>query len=85
MYRTARKSADFMSVRTVDTVFCLWKQNRWWSAPPEGDVDYEIGPDEVMGAAEKNAVLLEVVEGEDVEKMDILLSLAITGGDYSWI
>ena len=27
----------------------------------------------------------EMVEGEDVEKYDVLLSLAITGGDYSWI
>ena len=32
-----------------------------------------------------DAVLLEVVEGEDVEKMDALLSLAITGGNYDWI
>lgn len=23
--------------------------------------------------------------GEEVEKMDTLLSLAVTGGDYSWI
>ena len=51
----------------------------------EEDVDYEIGPDEVMGSSEKNAVLIEIEEGEDVEKMDILLSLAITGGDYEWI
>ena len=51
----------------------------------EEDMDYEIGPDEVMGSSEKNAVLIEIEEGEDVEKMDILLSLAITGGDYEWI
>ena len=32
------------------------------------------------------AVLLEKIEGsEEVEKMDALLSLAITGGDDSWI
>ena len=66
----------FLSVETEPMVVC---------PTCEGDVDYEIGPDDVMGAAEKNAVLLEIVEGEDVEKMDILLSLAITGGDYSWI
>lgn len=52
----------------------------------DGDIDYEIGPDEVMGEAGKNAILVQVVEGlEEVEKMDILLSLAITGGDYNWI
>jgi hypothetical protein len=27
----------------------------------------------------------EYIEGEDVEKYDTLLSLALTGGDYSWI
>ena len=48
-------------------------------------MDYEIGPDEVMGSSEKNAKLIEIEEGEDVEKMDVLLSLAITGGDYEWI
>lgn len=48
-------------------------------------VDMEIGPDEEMPVAEEAAKLLQVVEGEDVEKMDTLLSLAITGGDYEWI
>lgn len=48
--------------------------------------DMEIGPDEEMPVQEESAVLLQVVEGEEeVEKMDTLLSLAITGGDYSWI
>jgi peptide subunit release factor 1 (eRF1) len=48
--------------------------------------DPEIGPDEVMPENEKTAQLLQVIEGEEeVEKMDGLLSLAITGGDYSWI
>ena len=28
---------------------------------------------------------LTTLEGEDVEKYDTLLSLAITGGDYTWI
>ena len=35
------------------------------------------------GAA--TAELQEIVEGENVEKMDRLLSLAITGGDYEWL
>lgn len=43
------------------------------------------GPDEVMEAEEKTAKLMRIVEGaEEVEKMDALLSLAITGGDYNW-
>ena len=29
--------------------------------------------------------LLQMIEGEDVEKYDALLSLAVTGGDYSWM
>lgn len=33
----------------------------------------------------EDAKLLKVIEGEDVEKMDGLLSLARTGGDFSWI
>lgn len=46
----------------------------------------EIGPDEEMPKIEEHAVLLQVVSGEEeVEKMDTLLSLAITGGDYTWI
>lgn len=40
----------------------------------------------MMEADEKTAKLVRIVEGaEDVEKMDALLSLAITGGDYNWI
>ena len=40
----------------------------------------------VMEAEEKTAKLMRIVEGaEEVEKMDALLSLAITGGDYNWI
>ena len=48
--------------------------------------DMEIGPDEEMPVAKETAKLLEVVEGaENVERMDALLSLAVTGGDYDWI
>ena len=49
------------------------------------EFDTEIGPDEVLLEERKDAVLLRIVEGEDVEKMDALLSLAITGGNYEWI
>ena len=48
-------------------------------------MDLEIGPDDEMPEVKEAAVLLEVIEGEDVEKMDGLLSLAATGGDYGWI
>lgn len=48
--------------------------------------DMEIGPDEIMAEIKENAILLEMIEGEEeVEKMDGLLSLAATGGDYEWI
>lgn len=48
--------------------------------------DMEIGPDEDMVQAVETAKLVQVIEGEEeVEKMDGLLSLAITGGDYNWI
>ena len=43
------------------------------------------GPDEGMGELTDTAELQEIVEGENVEKMDRLLSLAITGGDYEWL
>lgn len=46
----------------------------------------EIGPDDEMPEATEHAKLLDVIEGEEeVEKMDALLSLAITGGDYDWL
>ena len=47
--------------------------------------DMEIGPDDEMPEVKETAVLLKVIEGEDVEKYDTLLSLAVTGGDYGWI
>lgn len=50
------------------------------------EADMEIGPDEDMPKAVEDAKLLSMVEGEEeVEKMDTLLSLALTGGDYTWI
>ena len=50
------------------------------------EIDYEIGPDESMEDALDTAELLEKIIGEEeVEKMDGLLSLAITGGDCNWI
>lgn len=46
----------------------------------------EIGPDEPMPVIEETAKLLQVIQGEDeVEKMDTLLSLAVTGGNEEWL
>lgn len=50
------------------------------------EVDMEIGPDEEMPQQIESAKLLKVVRGEEVELMDGLLSLALTGGDSDdWI
>lgn len=50
------------------------------------EVDMEIGPDEEMPKGTEAAVLLDVIFGEEeVQKMDTLLSLSLTGGDYEWI
>lgn len=45
----------------------------------------EIGPDEEMPKINESAKLIKMIQGEDVEKYDTLLSLAVTGGDYNWI
>ena len=66
----------FLSLQTMESIDC---------PICEADVDLEIGPDEDMSNINDTAKLIEVLEGEDVEKMDTLLSLAITGGNYDWI
>lgn len=48
--------------------------------------DMEIGPDDEMPQNIEDAKLINMIEGEEeVEKMDGLLSLAVTGGDYEWL
>ena len=66
----------FLDVRIAPAIICPY-----CGEEPER----EIGPDEEMQEADESAKLIEMVEGENVEKYDTLLSLAITGGDYSWI
>lgn len=67
----------FLSLQTMESIPCPYC---------EAEVDLEIGPDEDMSQANQvEAKLINVVTGEDVEKMDALLSLAITGGNYEWI
>ncbi len=67
----------FLSVRVAPALMC----------PDCGeDVDMELGPDDEMPELVETAKLLQVVEGEEnVEMMDRLLSLAITGGDFEWL
>lgn len=67
----------FLDLRIASMMIC----------PYCGEVpDMEIGPDEEMPTVREAAKLIQVIEGEDeVEKMDGLLSLAVTGGDYEWL
>ena len=67
----------FLSLQTMEKIPC---------PDCEAEVDYEIGPGESLEDVLDTAVLLQKIEGEEeVEKMDALLSLAITGGDFDWI
>lgn len=66
----------FLDVRVAPTIVCPYCGE---------EVDMEVGPDEDMPAAVETAKLLDVIRDDDVEKMDTLLSLAITGGDFEWI
>lgn len=66
----------FLDVRTAPSLVC----------PYCGETpDMEIGPDEEMPVIKEDAIMREVLRGDDVEKYDTLLSLAVTGGDYNWI
>lgn len=66
----------FLDIRIAPSIVCPYCGE---------DVDMEVGPDEEMPNAVESAKLIQMLEGEDVEKYDTLLSLAITGGDYTWI
>lgn len=72
-YECKKCGNRFLSLQTMKRIPC-----------PECEA--EIGPDESMEDALDTAELLEKIIGEEeVEKMDGLLSLAITGGDCNWI
>lgn len=76
-YECSKCGNRFLSLQLMETIPC---------PACEADIDYEIGPDESMEEITDTAVLLKRIEGEEeVCKMDGLLSLAITGGDYNWI
>lgn len=76
-YECSECGERFLSLKVFPKIVCPYCGE---------EPDMEIGPDEVMKTPVESAVLLNVVEGEEeVEKMDGLLSLALTGGDYLWI
>lgn len=75
-YMCDRCKEKFLSLQTMDTIACPYC---------EAELDMEMGPDDDMTQFKDNAKLISILEGEDVEKMDTLLSLAITGGNYDWI
>ena len=75
-YECADCYSRFLDIRIAPRLVCPYCGK---------EVDMEIGPDDETPVATESAKLLQTVEGEDVEKFDTLLSLAITGGDYKWI
>lgn len=76
-YKCSECGTRFLDLRIAPTLVC----------PYCGETpDMEIGPDEEMPQTIESARLIEMVRGaEEVDKMDALLSLAVTGGDFSWI
>ena len=67
----------FLSLKIVPQLVCPYCGE---------EPDMELGPDEEMPEIKEAAKLIQVVSGKEaVEKMDTLLSLAITGGNYDWL
>lgn len=66
----------FLDIKTEPRIICPYCGE---------EPDMEIGPDEKAPQKRDGAKLIQILEGEDVEKYDALLSLAETGGDYNWI
>lgn len=76
-YECLECGSRFLDLRIAPTLVCPYCGE---------EVDMEIGPDEEMPVVNEAAKLIEMIRGtEEVEKMDTLLSLAITGGDFTWI
>ena len=75
-YECADCGTRFLDVRIAPTLVCPY----CGEAP-----DLEIGPDDEMPEVRESAKLVKMLEGDEVEQYDTLLSLAVTGGDYSWI
>ena len=78
MYQMEQKNADIMNVKNAGIDSSHYRRWRRFHV--------QTGPDENMEDILDTAQLLQKIEGEEeVEKMDALLSLAITGGDCNWI
>ena len=75
-YECAECGNRFLDIRISPTLVCPYCGE---------ELDMEIGPNDDMPEIKESAKLLQTLEGEDVEKYDTLLSLAITGGDEGWI
>ena len=76
-YECADCGSRFLDLRVGPTLVCPYCGE---------EADMEIGPDEEMPQVKETAKLIQVIRGkEEVEKMDTLLSLALTGGDFNWI
>ena len=81
------KECGYYECKKCGNRFSVYADDEEDSMPDcEAEIDYEIGPDESLEDVLDTAELIQKIEGEEeVEKMDTLLSLALTGGDYSWI
>ena len=75
-YECSECGSRFLDIRIAPTIVCPYCGE---------EPDMEIGPDEEGPTVSETAKLIKMLEGEDVEKYDTLLSLAITGGDEGWI
>ena len=75
-YECSDCGSRFLDIRIAPALVCPYCGE---------EISMEIDPDEEMPTPNEAAKLLQMIEGEDVEKYDALLSLAITGGDYGWI
>ena len=75
-YECKKCGSRVLSLQTMNTIPC----------PACGlNIDYKIGPDETLAAAEATAVSVAKMTGdEDVTTMAALPRLAITGGEYNW-
>lgn len=81
------KQCGYYECRKCGNRFLSLERKERVSCPEcEAEIDYEIGPDESLEDLLETADLKQKIEGEEeVEKMDALLSLAVTGGDFEWI
>jgi hypothetical protein len=75
-YECSECGSRFLDLRIAPSLVCPYCGE---------EPDMELGPDDEMPEMKECAKLIKMLEGEEVEKYDTLLSLALTGGDYSWI